>query len=211
MRVDDASRAYFDARAEAFDALYEPPPGVRGGIHRLLYAPLLRRHAVTLQALEDCTSLLDVGCGSGRYSVALATRGARVTGIDVSDPMLRLARARAADAGVTERCDFRRLSLAEFTGGPFEAVVAIGVLDYVPDAGPFLSRLCELAESRVVVSFPRPLAWRSALRRLRALARGTPPGFHTHRPRAVRAALTRAGWTAVRCGGGLVVAAPDGT
>lgn len=47
--------------------------------------------------------LLDVGVGSGRVAVPLAQAGRDVTGIDVSAPMLALARARAAVAGVGER------------------------------------------------------------------------------------------------------------
>lgn len=42
-------------------------------------------------------TVLDVGCGCGDTSIALATRGARVLGVDVSEPMLSHARTRAKD------------------------------------------------------------------------------------------------------------------
>ena len=46
------------------------------------------------------TAILDIGCGTGRHSVALAQRGYRVTGVDLSSGMLELAAKRAAAAAV---------------------------------------------------------------------------------------------------------------
>ena len=62
--------------------------------------------------------VLELGCGSGRVSVALAKAGFDVTGIDESAAMLALAREHAADAGVAgrvrfEQCDVRRFAIAE--------------------------------------------------------------------------------------------------
>lgn len=45
-------------------------------------------------------SLLDVGCGQGRYSLAFASRGMRVTGLDASPALLHEARRLAAQAGI---------------------------------------------------------------------------------------------------------------
>src|SRR5262245_687944 len=44
--------------------------------------------------------ILDVGCGCGETSLALAKTAAHVTGVDVSHPMLARAKQRAADAGI---------------------------------------------------------------------------------------------------------------
>jgi SAM-dependent methyltransferase len=46
-------------------------------------------------------AVLDVGCGTGVTSLALAEAGAKVTGVDISKPMLALARERAAEAGLS--------------------------------------------------------------------------------------------------------------
>ncbi|MGH3076358.1 MAG: SAM-dependent methyltransferase, partial [Gaiellales bacterium] len=68
--------------------------------------------------LKPGTRVLDLACGHGRHSVELARRGCAVTGVDLSEPSLALAAARAAEAGVDvrlERVDMRRIEFdAEF-------------------------------------------------------------------------------------------------
>lgn len=52
-------------------------------------------------ALPAGSSILDIGCGTGRHSIELAKRGYHMTGIDISDGMLTQARKAAAEAGVS--------------------------------------------------------------------------------------------------------------
>jgi SAM-dependent methyltransferase len=62
-------------------------------------------------ALPPGARILDVGCGTGRHSVALAQLGYDVTGIDLSQSMLDLAQSKAAAAGVAPKfvqCDATR-------------------------------------------------------------------------------------------------------
>jgi SAM-dependent methyltransferase len=47
-------------------------------------------------------SVLDLGCGTGAHAVRLARRGYTVVGVDISSPMLELARQRATEAGVSD-------------------------------------------------------------------------------------------------------------
>lgn len=56
--------------------------------------------------LEPDCRVLDVGCGPGRHALALAARGAEVTGVDISEEFVSLAREAAGEAGVDDRCRF---------------------------------------------------------------------------------------------------------
>ena len=82
------------AMAEAFDALR-----FSGPIGRLVAESQERVIASFLSPLKDRT-VLDVGTGTGRAAIALAARGARVTGVDASAEMLAVAARRASEAGV---------------------------------------------------------------------------------------------------------------
>jgi len=80
------------------------------------------------------TSVLDVGCGVGRWSRELASRGARVTGIDLSATMIAQAKQRAAAQGVAERCRFLVQDLAALDAGQkFDLVLGVTVLQHILD------------------------------------------------------------------------------
>jgi SAM-dependent methyltransferase len=81
------------------------------------------RHAPAILAmlgLKAGASLLDVGCGAGRYARAFAARGLRVTGVDLSPDMLEEARARSPNLPgmpIYLRWDARTLPfVAQFDG-----------------------------------------------------------------------------------------------
>jgi len=70
------------------------------------------------------SSVLDVGCGTGRHSVELARRGYLITGIDLSDGMLRQAIDAAAKAGVA--VTFRQADATTFqVNTEFDAVICL--------------------------------------------------------------------------------------
>src|SRR5215831_1467828 len=60
----------------------------------------LRADYIAERAALANARVLDVGCGGGLLSEALADRGASVLGIDLADPSLDVARAHAAERGV---------------------------------------------------------------------------------------------------------------
>lgn len=78
--------------------------------------------------------VLDLGCGVGRWSTLLASRGAYVAGVDLSPTMIAQAKRRAAHKGVLSRCWFQTQNLAELdAGGQYDLVLAVTVLQHILD------------------------------------------------------------------------------
>jgi SAM-dependent methyltransferase len=76
-------------------------------------------------ALTPRSRILDVPCGSGRHSIALAQRGHRVTGFDISAEAIDHARRTAADIGLD--VGFEQADMREIPGsGSFDAAVCLG-------------------------------------------------------------------------------------
>jgi ubiquinone/menaquinone biosynthesis C-methylase UbiE len=78
--------------------------------------------------------VLDVGCGDAALAVALAQRGARVTGVDVDPNMLAAGRARVAANGVAADLRQGDIRTLPFADDSFDIVLAVTVLCFVDDA-----------------------------------------------------------------------------
>lgn len=94
---------------------------------------------------KDRERVLDVGCGTGNYSIALARAGYDVTGIDVSPAMLRRARGKSAD--VPHPPHFLAADLhggLGFPDGSFEWVVCVHVLQVIRSPQTFLQDVSRL-------------------------------------------------------------------
>lgn len=75
-------------------------------------------------ALPEGARILDVGCGFGRHSIALARRGFAVTGLDPSAAMIAAARKRARETAVSAA--FQQIPAEQFsTAVPFDAAVCL--------------------------------------------------------------------------------------
>ena len=78
--------------------------------------------------------VLDVGCGGGILAESMATRGALVTGIDLSDKALSVARLHLLESG--QKVDYRKIAAEELAAGmpdAFDIVTCMEMLEHVPD------------------------------------------------------------------------------
>jgi len=155
----------FDAFAASYDAWYETPLG------RLV--DRLEKEAVfALVEVGPGDLALDLSCGTGNYALELAQRGLRVVGVDRSEPMLRLAQAKATRQGI-------KLSLVQADGSAlpfrtcaFNLVTVILGLEFTGNPGKAIaeaSRVLKPEASLVVAILNRTgpwTLWRRLKRRL---------------------------------------------
>jgi 2-polyprenyl-3-methyl-5-hydroxy-6-metoxy-1,4-benzoquinol methylase len=163
---------HFHADARRFDAIYEAQKSpLAYFIDNVWRGVVRRRLELTLKVLHplEGKTVLDVGCGSGRYCLAYAERGAaRVVGVDFAEGMIDLAQEYARRLHLEDRCDFRAGAFpAAVPDGPFDACTAMGFFDYVDDPATMIHHIWGLTRSTMVLSFPKRWEWRVPLRRLR--------------------------------------------
>jgi ubiquinone/menaquinone biosynthesis C-methylase UbiE len=99
-------------------------------------------------------SVLDVGAGTGRTSIPLARRGAKVVATDASQAMLDVAQQRAEEAGVglvRKVCDAMDLP---FEDRSFHTVLCFRVLMHVLEWRKALSEVCRCAGEEVIFDYP---------------------------------------------------------
>ena len=185
-------RVYADpAMADRFDAMR-----FSGPIGTLLAEEQDRVIASFLGAIEGRT-VLDVGTGTGRAAIGLARRGARVTGLDASAEMLRVARARAAEAGLEADFEVGDAHQLAYPDRAFHCAVSLRVLMHTPDWRRCLSELCRVSDDRVVFDYPaaRSAAALQAFSRRLAAAAGRPvEAYRVLRSADVRRTVEAAGF-----------------
>lgn len=136
--ADAAEVARFDARSHRF----WDPRGEFAPLHRL---NPVRAAFVCERAAVRALRVLDVGCGGGLLTEALAEAGAVVTGVDLAPGMIEVARLHAAERGVA--IDYRAASAEDLVAQrtpPFDVVTCMEMLEHVPDPGATLGALAAL-------------------------------------------------------------------
>jgi SAM-dependent methyltransferase len=175
-------RTRFEERAHQFDDLYED----ERFLVRTLRPGLFRRRQLAVDTVRAYSKprVLDVGCGSGRIGEFVLEAGTRhYVGVDFSEPMIELARARLnhryADRTELIVDDFLTAELA----GPFEVVLAVGFFDYLPEPHLFARKMFDLTAPGgcVVGSFPTWSLIKGPVRKVRYEWIGNCPIFNYSR------------------------------
>jgi 2-polyprenyl-6-hydroxyphenyl methylase/3-demethylubiquinone-9 3-methyltransferase len=174
------------AELDKFDALahrWWDPDGPQKALHAL--NPVRLRYVAERVALRDAR-VLDVGCGGGLLSEALAGEGARVTAIDLAPELLKIARLHGLESG--RRVEYRQMPvevLAAESAGAFDAVTCMEMLEHVPDPGSVIAACARLLApgGRLVLSTLNrtPAAFALAIVGAEYVARLLPTGTHRYR------------------------------
>ncbi len=120
------------------------------GYHRL---------RILLKSLQDDDlegkKILDIGCGGGDVSFALAQRGADVIGIDMSDSMLAVARQRQSQKLLKGKVEFFKENVLELSenvsGKKFDYIVAFGLIGYLESDEQFFEVIRRLSQKNTIL------------------------------------------------------------
>lgn len=134
--------------------------------------------------LKGCTAL-DVGCGGGILSEALARHGAITTGIDMSAELIEIAQLHALGSGIHEGLDYRCMSaesLAETMPASYDLVTCMEMLEHVPKPEEVVRACASMVRPGGLVCFStlnRNLkSWLGAIVAAEYLLRMLPRGTH---------------------------------
>lgn len=105
----------------------------------------------------DGLSILDAACGPGKYAEILLSKGANITGFDISPTMVHLAKERNPERGDFFIHDFSQ-PLEMFDNESFDVVLCALALHYIPDWGPTIREFCRVLKpnGHLVISIEHP-------------------------------------------------------
>ncbi|MFO1314984.1 MAG: bifunctional 2-polyprenyl-6-hydroxyphenol methylase/3-demethylubiquinol 3-O-methyltransferase UbiG [Burkholderiales bacterium] len=172
------------------------------------FRPLHEMNPVRVAWLEQAVGglagkrVLDVGCGGGILAESMAALGASVTGIDLSEKALGVARLHGLESGI--KVDYRAVAAEAFAAEgppPFEVVTCMELLEHVPDPASLVAACAALAKPGGSVVFATinrtPRAYLNAVLGaeyvLQLLPRGTHDWARFVRPAELAAHARRAG------------------
>lgn len=107
----------------------------------------LRVNYIDERASLSGKSVVDIGCGGGILSEAMAHRGARVTGIDMGEAPLNVAQLHKLESGV--EVDYRQTTaeaLAAEMPGSFDRITCLEMLEHVPEPGSVIQACADLCK-----------------------------------------------------------------
>lgn len=169
--------------------------------------PLHALNPVRLAYVADRAPLrgaqvLDVGCGGGLLSEALAGEGAQVTGIDLAEELIRVARLHRLESGLEIDYQLKAVeALAAERPGSFDVITCMEMLEHVPDPAAILQACARLLKpgGRLFVSTLNrtPAAFALAIVGAEYVVRLLPRGTHRYedfiRPSELAAWMREAG------------------
>lgn len=154
------------------------------------FRPLHEINPLRLDWIDRCVGLagqrvLDVGCGGGILSESMAARGARVTGLDLSEKALAVARLHLLESG--RKVEYL-LQAAEHhasqSPGQYDVVTCMEMLEHVPDPASTIRACASMVRPGGTIFFStlnrNPKAWLFAIVGAEYVLRLLPRGTHEY-------------------------------
>lgn len=147
--------AVFDKEAENYDEWYVSKLG-------RFVDEVESSCAFGLFDIPKGSRILEVGCGTGNFSIKLAKMGYEVVAIDVSEEMLLLAREKAKVENLS--IEFHKLDICEneFEDGSFDGIFSMAVFEFIPDSLSAMDQMMRTLRSEgqlIIGTINRDSAW----------------------------------------------------
>lgn len=176
--VDPAEVAKFDALASS----WWDPEGQSKPLHQL---NPLRLHYIAERTPLDNAKVIDIGCGGGILTEALAQSGTHATGIDMGEMPLNIAKLHALEAGLN--IDYQHITAEQMAAEhaeQFDAVTCMEMLEHVPDPKSIIEACAQLVKPGGDVFFStlnrNPKAYLLAIIGAEYIAQMLPKGTHDY-------------------------------
>ena len=177
--VDPGEIARFDAIA----ARWWDPNGEMAPLH--VINPLRARYIERAASGLHGKAAVDIGCGGGLLSEALAARGAKVLGIDLAEEVLEAARHHLKESKLP--VEYRAVTaetLADEGPAAFDLVTCLEMLEHVPDPSSVIAACAKLARPGATVVFStinrNPKAYALAIVAAEYVLKLLPRGTHDY-------------------------------
>jgi 2-polyprenyl-3-methyl-5-hydroxy-6-metoxy-1,4-benzoquinol methylase len=144
-----------------------------------------KEYALRLAGSLTGKSVLDIGCGMGETSILLAGLGARVTGVDISEGSIDVAKSRARSARVAGSVKFEAIpfEIATDNGEKFDAVWCDAFFHHViPQLGEVVEKIGGLMKPGALLVLSEPVRFSQFLVRIRRLIPPAPEATPDERP-----------------------------
>ncbi len=122
---------FYDELADGYDEQFDAP-------HRRAYDDLCWEYVNRIIGDRPALSIVDVGCGVGRWAGPLADRGHQVVGVEPSAAMVNHARRRSAGRYAVHHCG---VDEAQIDPESCDLVIAMGSVQYAPDPTASIARM----------------------------------------------------------------------
>lgn len=177
MKSDTLVKNFFHSYAHKFDEIYMDELNKKNLIN-YIYGKIFRksmfsRYYFTLDSLnkKNIKSILDVGCGAGRYCHALSSLGKIVHGIDFASEMIDLAK-KISNQKKLKKLKFEKVSIEKFVfKKKYDAIICLGFFDYIKNFQFVLDKLTKSKPKIIIASFPKKYHLLTPQRKIRYFLR----------------------------------------
>ncbi len=171
---------FFEGYASSFDSIYghaEKRNFFQRQMDHFFRKTMFLRFKETLKesAKPSLVSILDIGCGPGHYCYEFLKQNKKVTGLDLSEGMLKIAQQHIQQLPAKAEIKFIQADYLNYSfNQKFDAACLMGFFDYIKDPSDILLKLKKDISKEIYASFPKSGGLLAVQRKIRYRMRNCP-------------------------------------